>query len=62
MNALLTAAGGKVLPTAYSISSTTVLNNGKKTYYEWNFSGKYVSEETRMYGDPGFAIKKVTKK
>ncbi len=62
INALLTAAGGKVLPTAYSISSTTVLNNGGKTYYEWNFSGKYISKETRMYSDPGFAIKKVTKK
>ncbi len=61
INQLLTAVGGTALPNSYLLSSTVVLKNGKKTYYELNARGE-IAYESNTYSDSSFAIKKVTKK
>lgn len=60
INQLLTAVGGTALPNSYLLSSTVVLKNGKKTYYELNARGE-IAYESNTYSDSSFAIKKVTK-
>lgn len=61
INSILSAAGGQKLPTAYTLSSTVVLDNGTYAYYEYNFGKGMISKESRLYPDVSFAIKKVTK-
>lgn len=59
IGATLKEVSGEALPTAYCLSSTVTMNNGRKAYHEFRFSNGTVVMESNTYFDPFVIIKKV---
>lgn len=51
---------GASLPSSYCLSSTITIEDGVKTYHEFNFSSGQVVLEKSTYPDPAILMKKVT--